>query len=198
MFEFNFNTGNKPKSSKIYQKKMKFTNKHYKQAEYIDGLLKTKLPLKDEEYFFITQNKFNQFAFTLAVLNKEPVQELYISSYNVKNDLLLVIEDLLTNGKIKYCKLVITYSIQARLPEVYKKCINLNKKLKNFDITLCDNHTKLSCIKTDENYYVVSGSGNFTSTNKKMEQYQFINSEELFNFYTSWFNDQKTEEKYLK
>ena len=184
---------------KVYKKMMKFTDKHYKQAKCVKGILNIKLPEKDQEWFFVSQNKFNQFAFTLAVLELAgKIEELYISSYNIKTDLLESIKHLLNTDKIGYCKIIITYSIQARTPKIYSRLIELAKEQKNVDVILCDNHTKLSCIKTKEHYYVVSGSGNFTATNTKMEQYQFINSKELYEFYVNWFNEQETKQEYLK
>jgi hypothetical protein len=171
--------------------------KHYQQAKYYNNKLNNELPKKDELIYIITQAKFNQFAFTLAVLEKEEIEKLYISSYNVKIDLLKALEFLLKD-RIKYCKLIITWSIKARSPEVYNYITKL-KKLKNFDVVYCDNHSKISCIKTKNNYYIVSGSGNFTATNTKMENYTITNDRELYKFYTDWFEEQKNlEDKYIK
>lgn len=173
--------------------------KHYKQARYIDNKLKSELPKNNEIIYIITKEKFNQFAFTLLVTEKEEIEELYISSFNVKQELLKTIDEMLKNNIIPYCKLIITWSIKKRTPEVYRLIKNIQTKHKNFDVVFCDNHSKISCIKTNKNHYIVSGSGNFTATNTKMENYIISNDKELYKFYIDWFNNQiNMEEKYIK
>ena len=61
------------------------------------------------------------------------------------------------------------------------------EKLPNYDRLIYNsNHSKIICIKSNENYYVLKGSGNL-KRGGKMENYLFYNSKKLYNFYKSKF-----------
>ena len=49
------------------------------------------------------------------------------------------------------------------------------------------NHSKVQLIKSDGNYFVVEGSGNF-SENAANEQYIFVNNEEVYRFRKGCFD----------
>ncbi len=68
----------------------------------------------------------------------------------------------------------------------------LHKAGVNFRMFLPHNlHAKILLAKCEENYYVLTGSGNFAK-NARIEQYNFVNNKELFYFYLNNIEELET------
>lgn len=64
---------------------------------------------------------------------------------------------------------------------IVEKCKENNWRLKSFD-----NHSKICLMKTKENYYVIETSSNLNE-NPKMEQFNWENDKELYEWYLNLF-----------
>lgn len=168
----------------LIAKQMEFENRHYRQVKAVRGVLDCELPEVNQEWFFVSRNIFNQFAFILTILELEgDIEELYISSYNLKPELTGTLKKLMKAGRVGACSLILTDSLGFRNPGLVGDLKKLAEKNENFNVKFCRNHSKIGLAKTVKgNYYVVSGSGNFTATNTKIEFYHFTNNQALYDF----------------
>ena len=182
------------KEEKYRLKLLEFSDRHYLQARAAKTILNISLPKQDQEFFIIAMNVFSQFSFILTILELEGrIEELYVATYHTQKEIISMIEGLIKSGKIEKCTMIVSNMIPSWKPEVSDALSNLQESSNGqFEVIFAQNHAKISCVKTAKgNYYVVSGSGNVTKANQKMEQYNFTNSEELYKFYTEWFEDQR-------
>ncbi|MDD2328602.1 MAG: hypothetical protein PHZ13_09865, partial [bacterium] len=52
----------------------------------------------------------------------------------------------------------------------------------------CNNHAKVVLIRTDDKYYVIEGSANWTG-NPRIEQNVLVQSRDLFEFHKGWMEE---------
>lgn len=142
----------------------------------------TDLPKKDEHIFLISNSFFNAYSFFQFILDKK--QELdYVMfvSYSFNKQASLHLQKMLENNYIKKCDMIMTSSLKGRYKDSYALLDYLEKTYDNFNCTYTNNHAKILLCKTGDDYYSVTGSGNF-ALNSRIEQYHFINNKELFDF----------------
>lgn len=172
------------KDKKIYRK---FLQKQYNRVSQIESL--TKLPEDREQIRIITQRSFNAYAILLYLLENLKIDEVYLTSYNIDKNTISGLNDLIASKNINKLKLLISDSINFRMPERAKQLIELAKKNKNVKLVFAWNHTKIILAKTiDSQYYVIEGSGNL-SDNARIEQYLFEKCKETYEFHKEWIDE---------
>ena len=107
--------------------------------------------------------------------------ELYIKTYTINRRIIDALLKQIDNGNIEILHLEISDSLMYRLPLVYEHLEALTKEKENIKVTYSWNHSKVACIKTENDFLVIEGSGNF-SENAQYEQYIFYNNERIFEF----------------
>lgn len=147
------------------------------------------LPSKSEVIRMITKRSFNVIAFVNEIMNKHEIKELIIAVYSIDLKTLMLFEKYLNEKKIGKFTFLIS---NLRLNEGDKKANfikSLPERFKNFDLIYAYSHCKIiTCRTSDENYFTIEGSGNFSS-NARIEQYSFENEKSTFDFHKKWISE---------
>lgn len=168
----------------------KFLEKQHNKVKDIGDLLGV-YPTENEQIRIITQKSFNAYALLLYIVEKYNITECYLTTYNIDKNSIQGIKDLIESNNINNIIIVVSDSINFRMP---KRAEELKKIAgKNIKIIFTWNHTKIILAKTDENYFVIEGSGNI-SDNARIEQYLFENCKETYLFHRDWINEIKEQD----
>ena len=158
-----------------------FYKVHCEKINSIKNLI-TRLPDIGEIFFLSTLNSFNAFTFVPFIIkNCGVIDELIITTYSINIRIIDALIKQIDLGNIRKVDLLISYSLKARLPKVYDHLSALETNRKNVTVNYSWNHSKVTLIRSQHNYYIVEGSGNF-SENAQFEQYIFLNNETVYRF----------------
>jgi len=168
----------------------KFYNQHMRKINNVVQM--NFVPDVGEECRLITQGSFNMFTILIYFIQKyKKIDELYITTFNMKESVISTIFDLLERDTIEKLRIMISESIVNRMPKRAAQLKELTiKNSEKYDVRLKMNwnHSKIMLAKFGDIYYVMEGSGNL-SDNAQIEQYIVTNSEGIYNFHKSWMDD---------
>lgn len=165
---------------------VKFEKTHCERIQNIKKLC-GKLPDPGEIVFLWACNSFNAFTFIPYVIKcSGVVEELCISTYSINVRIVESLVKWYDKGSILSILLYVSESIRFRMPAVVD-LLEAKAKNRNIAIVYAWNHSKVQLIKSNGNYFVVEGSGNF-SENAANEQYIFVNNEEVYKFRKGCFD----------
>ncbi|WP_162343217.1 phospholipase D-like domain-containing protein [Cyclobacterium salsum] len=168
------------KEDKAEIHRAKFESKHLAKIASLKNLM-GKLPEPGEAFFLYTLKSFNAFTFiTYIIKNCGEIEELTFSTYSINERILSSLLRWYDKGSIRKIRMSISESVKHRMPKVFD-LIELQRKERNFEVCYCWNHSKVTLIRSQGNYFVIEGSGNF-SENAMHEQYVFVNDKQLFEF----------------
>jgi hypothetical protein len=172
----------KPKESPADKTEILRTNFVKKHMAKVETLKKLEggMPAPGEAVFLYTLNSFTAFTFIIHILKHALIEELHLSTYSINERVLTSLIKQYDQGNIKSITLCISDSIKHRVPKIYDM-IEMYAQTRDFKINYCWNHSKISLIKTHDDYFIVEGSGNF-SENAMHEQYIWMNDQEVFEF----------------
>lgn len=166
--------------SQIIQKHLLLQNQ---KIQNLKDLLSSRLPSVNESIHIVTQNQFDAFSFVLLILQYEEIEELWAAVYRIGEKTTKALMQLSETGKIKKINLVLNDGFEAFAPDVNRILVLNQDRIK---VIRCNNHAKVMLAKTaSSKYYVVEGSGNW-SINARIEQYCFLNSQEIYEFHRRW------------
>lgn len=152
----------------------------------LDHLLDSRLPRENESIHIRTEKSFDAFTFVLLILKTEKIAELWAAVYRIGEKTTKALLQLISDGRIEKTTIVINDGFSAFAPDVNRLLV-LN--LDRINITRCNNHAKVTLVKTESGkYYVIEGSGNW-SVNARIEQYVFLQSKEIFDFHRQWMSE---------
>jgi len=160
-----------------------FIDIHYQRINNIKDLM-GEIPKKDVLYFLWTMKSFNAFTFITYIIRFHgKIEELTFSTYGINTRIVNALFSWLDKGKIGKINIFMSESATYRIPKVVD-LLNSQSNSRNGKVNVFFgwNHSKVTLMKAGENYFVVTGSGNF-SENARHEQYNFSNSESLYSFY---------------
>lgn len=142
-----------------------------------------KLPMWNEGLFLWTELSFNAFTFVPYIIqNSGAIVELVITSYSISIEVVNALMQLVDEGKIQKVRLFISDSIRHRLPRVADLLDSLIRaRAASLEVRYAWNHSKILLAKTEWDWLVMEGSGNFAK-NAQFEQYAVFNSAELYQF----------------
>ena len=148
-----------------------------------------RLPQDGECIFLQTMQAFNAFTFVEYIARLQFIEEVYASTYSVNMRVLEALQEMQKLGRIGKINLLISDSMQKRNPRV---CDSLNAWAQTCGVSIIYtwNHSKITLCKTEQGFYCIEGSGNW-SENACYEQYTFVNSEEVFKLRKSLFEECK-------
>lgn len=139
-----------------------------------------KFPQKNEVLSIRTQSQINTIDIILQIIkNENKIKFLSLQTYTFDKKTLALLFSLQETGKIDKLQIIMTESAVFRLPEIYKT-LKLYKEKKNFNLCFYWVHSKVHMCQTENNKYIIDGSGNF-SMNAQVEHYNIFNSEKLYN-----------------
>jgi len=175
---------------KTRNKITKFKNTHIEKIKNLEEMFF--LPKSGEESRLITQGSFNMFTI-MMYLYKEIgiIDEMYLTTFNMKEVVISTIFEMLEEKKIKKLRIMISESINHRMPkriEQLKKSVEKNKIEHDVKLKLNWNHSKIMLVRIGNIFYVLEGSGNL-SDNAQIEQYLITNSEEIYKFHKKWMDE---------
>lgn len=159
-----------------------FENMHTEKVNSLKQLM-GRVPGRGEIYFLWTLNSFNAFTFiTYIIKHFGTIRQLTFSTYSINERILTSLVRWYDKGAIEKIYICISDSIRSRLPKVNDQ-LQAFSSTRNIEIGYAWNHSKVTLIRTDEHFFVVAGSGNF-SENALNEQYIFLNDERVYNFFS--------------
>lgn len=167
----------------------KYLNKHYQVIKNLSEDL-LRLPSPEEIFFLQTDNAFNAFTFIPLIAMSQGIKELFASTYSINIRVIESLVELHDAGMIEQITLLISDGLVKRNPTTYDLLKSMISTRANIKVLYSWNHSKTCCIKTDQNYYVIEGSGNW-SENAFYEQYIFTNCESVYNFRKQLFTNAK-------
>lgn len=178
--------------NKIRSKKalIKYKKIHVKKLKNLKEL--TELPKKGEQIRCITQGSFNAYTFITFIIEKENIEEMYLTTFNISDSVIEAVFSLFETEKINRLNIMLSESIKFRMPkrvEQLKRKYRKFKHTKRMRLKLNWNHSKIILLKTEKNYYVIEGSGNL-SGNAQIEQYCIDNNKQIYDFHKSWMDDE--------
>lgn len=159
---------------------IKFENEHLRKIDNIKNLL-GELPKLGDTYFIWSQKSFNAYTFIMYIIKHcGVIDELIISTYAINERIINAFIRALNDKYIKHLTIIISESIKARNSKIYDLLISLATH-DNVIIEYAWNHSKVTLALSNDNYFVIEGSGNF-SENAQFEQYIFANHPTLYEF----------------
>ena len=160
--------------------RVRFLNKHLTKVESLKTLA-GKLPTSGEIFFIWTLNSFNAFTFIVYIIKHcGVIDELTVSTYSINDRILTSLMKWYDKGEIKKINISISDSIRHRVPKIYDQ-LQSQAQLRNMEVSFTWNHSKVTTMRSADNYFVVEGSGNF-SENAQYEQYIFMNDKTVYDF----------------
>lgn len=158
-----------------------FENLHIEKVNSLKQLL-GRAPGRGEIYFLWTLNSFNAFTFITYVIKYfGTIRQLTFSTYSINERILTSLVRWYDKGAIENIYICISDSIRSRVPKVNDQ-LQAFASTRNIEIGYAWNHSKVTLIRTDEHFFVIAGSGNF-SENALNEQYIFLNDERIYKFF---------------
>jgi hypothetical protein len=148
------------------------------------------VPSINQMVWIQTDVSFNTFDIIAYLSQKEPIKQLYASTYSISRKAIEKIIYLHDTGKIEQLTLLISDSMIKRNPSTIDNLMAMKSTRANLQVKFAWIHAKVNLIETHDNYYVLEGSGNW-SENAHYEQYVFINSKEVFDFRKQLFTNVK-------
>jgi len=173
------------KVSTIYRSK--YLLAHYQKISAVEKELK-QLPAKEEFYFLQTDKQFNAFTFIPFIIKYESIKHLYAATYSISRRVIDTLVELYDAGLIERITLCISDSLIKRNPTTIDMLSAMVQGRGNFKVQFTWSHAKVALMETQEAFYVVEGSGNW-SENASYEQYVLANSKGLFDFRKELFEN---------
>lgn len=152
---------------------------------------KMRMPEKNESIRTISPaGGWSSCSLLMYLANEEVIDELFITTLRVGKKEMSALTDLMEQGRIKKCKIVLCdiSKENTRNGKKYDYQETFEEACERLDIEFVyrRNHAKVILAKTKKNHYVVETSSNFNE-NPKIEQFIFSNSKEIYEFYVNQF-----------
>lgn len=120
------------------------------------------------------------------------VEHLYLSTWIISRTNIDYLLELYDKGKLKN----LTFIISLRQKQmtggsgkaVYAYMIEQFQKRDRIKYRVCNSHAKTFSAKVAENYYTVTGSGNWTK-NPRIENYIVTNQQDIYDFNKEWMKE---------
>lgn len=154
-------------------------------AENVASVL-PKLPQENEFLAIWTIKSFNTFSFIAHFAKFGAIDELIITTYNMSRRVILLLMQMVDDGKIKYVSIFLSDAAKSLFPASYNMLVEeASKRVDKVFVSWGWNHSKVALISQGNDRFVIEGSGNF-SENAKHEQYILFNNTILFEFRKHW------------
>lgn len=177
------------KSEKNEQWITKYLATHFQKISKLEEDL-FRVPTNEEFFFLQSESSFNAFDFLLLVVKREPIKQLYASTYSISRRVIESLVELHDSGLIEQLTLFISESMIKRNPVTIDNLMAMAKVRPNLTVLYAWSHAKVCLMQTHENWYCVEGSGNW-SDNAHYEQYLFANCKNLYDFRKKLFTESK-------
>ncbi len=147
------------------------------------------LPAPGEIFFLWSLKSFNAFSFIKYVItDRGKLDELVLSTYNITRVIFETLMRLVDNGLIDHLHLTLSDVAKSRFPQIYDLVNGESAKRDHVEVLYMWNHSKVSLMRSGDDYFIAEGSGNF-SENARHEQYIFMNSKDIYEFRRGWIKN---------
>jgi hypothetical protein len=167
----------------------KYLVKHFQKVSSLEKDL-MRIPTAEEFFFLQSDTAFNAFTFIPLVAKIYPIIELHASTYSISRKVIDALIEMHDKGLIERITLLVSDSMIKRNPIVIDNLMAMARSRPNVTVLYAWVHAKVCLLQTQENYFVIEGSGNW-SENAHYEQYVFANSKGLYDFRMKLFTDSK-------
>ncbi len=152
--------------------------------------LLNRLPAPGEAFFLWTVNQFNAFTFIPYLIdNAKRIDDLMISTYSINIRIIDALSSFVRNNLVGNVYILISDSAKFRIPAVVDHLEQFRISFPQVTVRYAWNHSKITLMRCDDQFYVIEGSGNF-SENSRHEQYIFFNSQQIYEFRRKWIVDE--------
>ena len=146
-------------------------------------------PKLNEVVSIRTQSQLNLFSLFLMFIEKyKKIDFLSIQTYTINEKTIFALEKLLNEGKISKLQIIITETLNFRMPKIYLLIKEIFANNSNCNLCFYWIHSKVNLIQCENEKFILDGSGNF-SMNAQVEHYNIFNSENMFNEELKWQNN---------
>lgn len=165
--------------------------KIYKEKTYktIDKIIEIGLPETNQQIRLITMKSFNTIAFIELIAHKEKINNLILVIFAINYQAAQSLIEMKNQGLIKNIELIVS-SVRNAGYSIKSKAVELLSQESDIKMCFVNSHAKISAIETNENFYIIEGSGNY-SYNGRIEQYVIDNDKLLFDFTKTWIEEMK-------
>jgi len=160
------------------------------QSDRVKGFEKIGMPKKGDQIMIVSDESFNALTFLMYITkNDKQIDELILSFYSFNMKAMEFLEMLIDQNVVKKLYFQISdlrkYGSDAQIP---RKLSNMIKKFGSDRIagSFINSHAKVMICNTNNNFYVIEGSGNISSKSTGEEQYLIEESEPSYNFHKEW------------
>lgn len=190
LFEFDKEIENNTSiiESRLIKRKTKLKANTFLKKEKAIKVL-TELPKIDESIHIVSNGSFDYFTLIpiLIELEKKQIKDFYFSTWTLNQTNSEAIINLFDEKKVQSINCLVGLYFKKRESNVFNYLYESLKE-RNQRIFSNENHSKITLLNSDENYYIIEGSANFTA-NPRIEQFTIHNSQYLFNFHKEWMDE---------
>jgi len=144
---------------------------------------------KGTVYNIITQKNISPYAFLLDAIEKHnAIDDLTVVTYRVSEKAANNFKYMVEAGLVKKFTLLVNDNYEVLMKDKASILLDLDNENDNFKLIQKNSHAKITLINAGNEYYVISGSGNY-SNNPKIEQYTVLKDKELYDFHKGWIEN---------
>lgn len=182
---FDYDFYENDEKSEVLDYHVEYLRDNIMKYEYINDI-KINIPGKNQSLFLITSKAFSMFHFVNYIQKSiGKIEEGIFFVYTLNKQSLQYLNYL---NKVSNIKIALSDFVNSKSEkQTFIRDSLLSGKI-NF-IT-CHSHAKISAIKINDNYYVISGSMNF-GNNAKVEQLIVDNSQHLYEMINNTYEEMK-------
>lgn len=122
-----------------------------------------------------------------CMLQQDKCTELYLSTWIISRDNIDYICREFDDGNIDNINFIISVRQKQLKKSNYAHMVEQFQK-RDIKFRVCNCHAKTFSAKIGENYYTVTGSGNWTR-NPRIENYMITNDKDIFDFNKEWMSE---------
>ena len=132
---------------------------------------------------------FSTISIIRYVSDIEPIEELYVNTFRIGLKHFDELDRMHTEKRLKKAHFI-TSSLQRDTDRAYNYFGEISKKCKKnkWELKVLDNHSKVVLMRTKKNWHVIETSSNLNE-NPKMEQFNWENDKELYEWYEALFKE---------
>lgn len=151
------------------------------------------IPTPGQVVFIWTTNQFNTMAFIVWIIKHlGPILDLTLTTYSIGAVCINTLMKWYDSGRIRQ----IYFYIASYAKRIAAKNVDLLTAQANsrerITVGFGFNHSKVMLARTEKDYIVITGSGNF-SENAYNEQYTICNDKDIYDFYYNCIREDQTD-----
>jgi len=147
------------------------------------------LPAPGESIHIVSNGKFDYFNLVPILIEMAggKAKSFYFSTWTLSQNNAEKILRLFDDGSVGTMKALTGLYFKQREPQVFNYLYEGFKE-RNLTMACNENHSKVTLIEINRDFYIIEGSANFTA-NPRIEQFVVTNHKELYFFHKEWMDE---------